>query len=138
MTCGAIVYSQEPAAMVAATFSNAAPPLDAVARLARLRKLAWFLDAQFGLPGTRFRFGINSLVGLAPAMGDVVMGIVSLYIVNEARRMGVPGPLLGRMLMNVAVEVVGGAVPLLGDLFDMVFKANLRNIALLEEWVARR
>ena len=121
--------------MVAATFNSAASPLDAAARLARLRKLAWFLDAQFGLPGTRFRFGINSLVGLAPAMGDMLMGVVSLYIVNEARRMGAPPALLGRMLANVAVEVVGGAVPLLGDLFDMAFKANLRNIALLEAWL---
>ncbi len=124
--------------MVAATFSSTAgPALDAAARLARLRRLAWFLDAQFGLPGTRFRFGINSLVGLAPAMGDIVMGLVSLYIVNEARSMGAPPALLGRMLVNVAVEVVGGAVPLLGDLFDVVFKANLRNIALLEDWIQR-
>ena len=125
--------------MVAATFFNAAPKgADLAARLARLRKLAWFLDAQFVLPGTKFRFGINSLVGLAPAMGDVVMGLVSLFIVNEARLMGAPPALLGRMLANVAVEVIGGAVPLLGDLFDVVFKANLRNIALLEAWVAGR
>ena len=119
--------------MVAATFS--ARPLDAAARLARLRKLAWLLDAQFVLPGTKFRFGINGLVGLAPGAGDAIMGLVSLYIVNEARMMGAPPTLLGRMLANVAVEVVGGAVPLLGDLFDMAFKANLRNIALVEEWL---
>lgn len=119
--------------MVAATFS--ARPLDAVARLARLRKLAWLLDAQFSLPGTRFRFGINGLIGLAPGIGDAAMGVVSLLIVNEARQMGVPNVLLGRMLANVAVEVVGGAVPLLGDLFDMAFKANLRNIALIEDWM---
>ena len=125
--------------MVAAAFFNAAPDAaSAAVRLARLRKLAWFLDAQFGLPGTRFRFGINSLIGLAPGMGDVIMGLVSLYIVNEARMMGAPPALLGRMLANVLVEVVGGAVPLLGDLFDVVFKANLRNIALLEAWMARR
>lgn len=112
--------------------------LDAAARLARLRRLAWLLDAQFVLPGTRFRFGINGLVGLAPVTGDVVMGIVSLFIVNEARRMGAPNALLGRMLTNVAVEVVGGTIPVLGDLFDMAFKANLRNLALLEGWLAGR
>ena len=112
-------------------------PLDAVARLARLRRLAWLLDAQFGLPGTRFRFGVNSLFGLAPVAGDVLLGLVSLYIVWEARRLGAPNGLLARMLANIAVEVGGGAIPVLGDLFDVAFKANLRNLALLEGWVAR-
>ena len=124
--------------MVAAFFNAAPNTADFATRLARLRKLAWLLDAQFVLPGTKFRFGINSMVGLAPAAGDLVMGLVSLYIVNEARQMGAPPALLGRMLANVVVEVIGGAVPVLGDLFDMVFKANLRNIALLEDWIARR
>ncbi len=112
-------------------------PLDAVARLARLRRLAWLLDAQFGLPGTRFRFGLNSLFGLAPVAGDALLGLVSLYIVWEARKLGAPNGLLARMLANVAVEVGGGAIPVLGDLFDVAFKANLRNLALLEGWVAR-
>ncbi len=115
-----------------------ADTVDPAVRLARLRKLAWLLDAQFVLPGTRFRFGINGLIGLAPVSGDLVMGLVSLYIVNEARRMGAPNALLGRMLTNVAVEVVGGTVPVLGDLFDMAFKANLRNLALLEAWLHDR
>lgn len=121
--------------MVASTYTNT---LDATARLARLQKLAWLLDAQFVFPGTRFRFGLNSLIGLAPGIGDTVLGLVSLYIVNEARMMGAPPHLLGRMLVNVAVEVVGGSVPFLGDLFDVAFKANLRNIALLEAWVRTR
>ena len=121
--------------MVTATYFRS---LDTAARLARLRKLAWLLDAQFALPGMRFRFGLNSLIGLAPGMGDAVLGLVSLFIVNEARLMGVPPALLGRMLFNVVVEVVGGSVPLLGDLFDVAFKANLRNIALLEEWARGR
>ena len=121
--------------MVAATFTRHEP--NAAARLARLRKLAWLLDAQFALPGTKFRFGVNSLFGLAPAVGDVMLGVVSLYLVHEARQMGAPAGLLGRMLANIAVEVVGGSVPLVGDLFDMAFKANLRNLALLEEWHRR-
>ena len=116
--------------MTAATFtSTRATP---AARLARLKRLAWLLDAQFVLPGTKFRFGINGLVGLAPGVGDAVMGLVSLYIVNEARTLGAPPALIGHMLANVAVEVIGGAIPLVGDLFDMAFKANLRNLALLE------
>jgi hypothetical protein len=109
---------------------------DAAARLARLRKLAWLLDAQFSLPGTKFRFGVNSLIGLLPVSGDVLLGLVSLYIVWEARALGAPPILLGRMLANIAVEVVGGAIPVVGDLFDMAFKANLRNLAILEEFLA--
>ena len=121
--------------MVAAAF-NSAFTADRATRLARLRRLALLIDGQFVLPGTSFRFGLNSLVGLFPGAGDLILGAVSLYIVNEARAMGAPPVLLGRMLANVAVEVVGGAVPLFGDLFDMAFKANLRNLALLEAWVA--
>ncbi len=121
-----------------ATVAFDARPLDSAARIARFRRLAWLLDAQFGLPGTRFRFGVNSLFGLAPVAGDVALGLVSLYLIWEAKRMGAPTALLGRMLANVAVEVVGGSVPLVGDLFDMAFKANLRNLALLEGWLAGR
>ena len=109
----------------------------AAMRLARLRKLAWLLDAQFLLPGTRFRFGINGLLGLAPGAGDVVVGLVSLYIVNEARQLGAPPALLARMLANIGIEVLGGAVPVIGDMFDMAFKANLRNLALLDAWLTR-
>ncbi len=121
--------------MSTATFS--AYPMDAAARLARMRKLAWLLDAQFGLPGTRFRFGVNSVLGLSPVVGDVALGMVSLYLIWEAKRLGAPNALLGKMLANVAIEVAGGAVPIVGDLFDMAFKANLRNLDLLETWMRR-
>jgi hypothetical protein len=111
--------------------------LNAASRLARLRNFAWVLDGQFGIPGTRFRFGVNSLLGLSPIVGDVVLGLVSLYLVWEARKLGAPNALLARMLGNVAIEVAGGSVPILGDLFDMAFKANLRNLDLLERWMNR-
>lgn len=116
----------------------AGPPLPGSAqaletRLANLRRLAWLIDGVFALPFTRFRFGLNSVIGLAPAAGDAILAGISLYIVNEARLLGVPGPLLGRMLRNVAIEVVAGSVPILGDLFDIAFKANLRNLAIIEE-----
>lgn len=124
--------------MTSATFTRVTMDATAAAaRLARLRKLAWLLDAQFGLPGTRFRFGVNSLFGLAPLVGDVALGLVSLYLVYEARALGAPPALLARMLANIGIEVVGGAVPIVGDLFDMAFKANLRNLALLETWLRR-
>ena len=120
--------------MAATTFDH----IDAATRLARLRKLAWLMDGKFGVPGTRFRFGINSVLGLSPVVGDLALGAVSLYLVWEARRLGAPSAILTRMLSNVAIEVAGGSVPILGDLFDMAFKANLRNLDLLERWMQRR
>lgn len=105
------------------------------ARLKRLRRLAWLIDGVFKLPGTRFRFGLNSIVGLVPIGGDAVLGALSLYIIYEAAQLGVPGPQLARMLGNVALEVAGGSVPVLGDIFDMALKANLRNLAIIERHV---
>ena len=108
---------------------------DAQARLKRLRRLAWMIDGVFRLPGTRFRFGLNSIVGLVPVGGDAVLGAISLYIIYEAAQLGVPAPQLARMFANVALEVVGGSVPVLGDVFDMALKANLRNLAIIERHV---
>jgi hypothetical protein len=105
------------------------------ARLARLRKLAWVIDGVFKLPGTRFRFGLNSIIGVLPVGGDAVLGAISLYIIYEAAQLGVPGHKLARMLANAGVEVLGGSVPIVGDLFDMALKANLRNLAIIEEHV---
>lgn len=112
--------------------------IDTQARLKRLRRLAWLIDGAFTLPGTRFRFGLNSVVGLVPVGGDAVLGVISLYIVYEAAQLGVPRPQLARMLGNVALEVAGGSVPVLGDLFDMALKANLRNLAIIERHVGQR
>ncbi len=111
--------------------------IDTQARLKRLRRLAWLIDGAFTLPGTRFRFGLNSVVGLVPVGGDAVLGVISLYIIYEAAQLGVPRPQLARMLGNVALEVAGGSVPVLGDLFDMALKANLRNLAIIERHVGR-
>ncbi len=105
------------------------------ARLKRLRRLAWLIDGVFSLPGTRFRFGLNSVVGLVPVGGDAILGAISLYIVYEAAQLGVPALQLARMLGNVALEVAGGSVPVLGDIFDMALKANLRNLAIIERHV---
>ena len=107
---------------------------DQQARLGRLRRLAWLIDGVFVLPGTRFRFGLNSIVGLLPVGGDVVLTAISLYIVYEAAQLGLPRALLARMLGNVALEMVGGSIPVLGDLFDMALKANLRNLAIVERY----
>lgn len=114
------------------------PRQTAQARLKRLRRLAWLIDGAFGLPGTGFRFGLNSIIGLLPVGGDVALGALSLYIVYEAARLGVPRPVLTRMLGNVILEVAGGSVPILGDLFDMALKANLRNIKIIEHYIDGR
>lgn len=108
------------------------------ARLDTLRRIAWLVDARFGLPGTRFRFGLNSIIGLLPVGGDAVLGAISLVIVYRAYQMGVPPSKIGRMLGNVGLEVAVGSVPIIGDLFDMALKANLRNIAIIEEHLGVR
>ena len=111
---------------------------DTQARLKRLRRLAWMIDGVFKLPGTRFRFGPNSIVRLVPVGGDAILGAISLYIVYEAAQLGVPSAQLARMLGNVALEVAGGSVPILGDVFDMALKANLRNLAIIERHLGAR
>ncbi len=105
---------------------------DAQRRLAWLRRAAWLLDGAARVPGTRFRFGLNSVIGLVPGGGDTALAILSLVIVWQARHLGAPPALVRKMLANVAIEFGGGLVPIVGDLFDMGFKANLRNLALLE------
>ncbi|GBQ83845.1 DUF4112 domain-containing protein [Acetobacter malorum] len=107
---------------------------DIAHRLRRVRRLAWILDAAFRLPGTRFRVGVDAIVGLLPVGGSVVMGLVSLYIVWEAWRLRAPTSLLARMVGNVLLETAVDTVPIAGDLFDAAFKANLRNVALLEQY----
>lgn len=110
------------------------PPVgaDVARRLRRVKRLAWVLDAAFRVPGTRFRVGLDAVIGLFPGVGNAVMGLVSLYIIWEAWRMGVSGGVLARMVANVVLETAVDTVPVAGDMFDAVFKANLRNVALIE------
>ena len=123
--------------MATATALPHAEILDVPTRLRRLRRLAWLIDGAFSIPGTRFRFGLNSVIGLLPGGGDAILGAISMYIVYEAAQLGVPRPVLARMAGNVLLEVVGGSVPVLGDVFDVVLKANLRNLAIIEQHVGR-
>jgi hypothetical protein len=101
----------------------------------RLRFLAWLLDSAIPIPGTRFTVGLDFLVGLVPVIGDLIGVLASSIIVMEANRMGVPRTILMRMSFNVAVEGVVGMVPFLGDVFDAGWKANQRNVALLDQWM---
>lgn len=106
-------------------------------RLEALRRWASLLDAAFGVPGTRIRFGLDAIIGLVPGLGDAVGGLFSAVLVLQAFRMGVPRIVLARMVSNVALEVLAGAVPFLGDLFDIGWKANLRNVDLLDRFLVR-
>lgn len=106
-------------------------PPDAEMRLRRLRGLAWLLDRSIGA-GEGRRFGLDPLLGLIPGVGDWLGGGLSLYVVYEALRLGLPWPVLGRMLLNIAAESVVGTVPVLGDIFDFVWQANYRNLQLVE------
>lgn len=100
--------------------------------LARVRRLATLLDAAVGIPGTRLRFGLDSLLGLIPGGGDVAGALLSGGVVLAAARLGATPSLLLRMLGNVALDALLGTVPVAGDLFDVAWKANMRNVRLLE------
>ncbi len=115
-------------------------PYDAAARRAaldRLDMLATAFDTAFIVPGTRIRFGVESLIRLVPGVGDLAASALSFYLLYEARRLGVPRPLFARMLGNVLIEGTIGVVPVAGDAFDVFFRANRRNIALLRRHFAR-
>tara|TARA_R110002020_G_scaffold370006_1_gene581760 strand:+ start:255 stop:701 length:447 start_codon:yes stop_codon:yes gene_type:complete len=100
-------------------------------RLRRVAKVARLMDTAIRIPGTGISFGGDSIVGLVPGVGDAATAVVSLWIVNEARRLGMPVHKLVKMLANVGVDTVGGAVPLVGDVFDLFFKANRKNLAMI-------
>ncbi len=104
------------------------------AHLQRLRGYVNLLETAFRVPGTRIRFGADAVLGLVPGLGDVMGGILSAVIVGEAVRAGVPRPVLLRMFLTVALDVIVGAVPVAGDIFDVFHKAGVRNLALLERY----
>lgn len=101
------------------------------AAVRRMRTVAFVLDESIRVPGTDRRIGIDPLLGALPVVGDAVSGAISLYIVLEAARLGVSYGTLLRMIANVSVDVVAGSLPLVGDLFDTVWKSNRRNLRLV-------
>ena len=107
------------------------------AALDRLDLMATAFDTAFVLPGTKVRFGIESLIRLIPGVGDIAASALSCWLLYEAYRLGVPKALFARMLANVVLEGAVGSVPLAGDAFDVFFRANRRNVALLREHFAR-
>lgn len=91
------------------------------------------MDAMFVIPGTNVRMGLDGLVGLIPGIGDVVSGLVSSYLIWEARQLGAPKWVIARMVGNTLLDTIIGAVPIAGDVFDVMFRANLKNMALLRK-----
>mgnify|MGYP000940892616 CR=1 FL=1 len=89
------------------------------------------MDSALTIPGVNIRFGLDATLGLIPAIGDMIAGAIAAWFVFEARRLGAPPLLIARMVANVVVDTVFGAVPFVGDAFDVAFKANMRNVALL-------
>ncbi len=102
-------------------------------RMQRLRRLGRTLDSAIGIPGTKFRIGLDPIIGLIPGGGDTVGLILSSFIVLEGARMGASKSTLSTMAFNILLETIAGTVPVVGDIFDVTWKSNIRNIELLEE-----
>jgi Domain of unknown function (DUF4112) len=110
-------------------------PEESVARIEALAKL---MDGAFVVPGTNIRLGLDAVIGLVPVAGDLIGGLISSYLIWEARRLGAPKWLIARMLANVLLDTAVGAIPVLGDAFDVMFRANMKNMGLLRRHMAKR
>jgi hypothetical protein len=99
--------------------------------LARLEALAKLMDGAIVIPGTNTRIGLDGLIGLIPGVGDVISGLISSYLIWEARQLGVSKWVMARMIGNTFLDTTLGAIPLAGDLFDVMFRANMKNMSLL-------
>ena len=110
-------------------------PEESVARLEALGRL---MDGAFVLPGTNIRLGLDAIIGLVPVAGDVISGLVSSYLIWEARQLGAPRWLIARMMANTLLDTTVGAIPVVGDAFDLLFRANMKNMALLRRHMAKR
>lgn len=104
--------------------------------LTNVRALATLLDSAVTIPGTNFKVGLDALIGLIPGFGDLIGMVVGGYIVTTAARLGVPKAVLTRMVLNIGTDAVAGSVPVVGDVLDAAWKANTRNVALLEQAIA--
>lgn len=110
---------------------------DLDATLARVTALAHVMDQAVTIPGTNVRMGLDAALGLVPVIGDLISQAIASYIIWEARRLGVPRLTIVRMVANSAIDTVVGAVPLAGDLFDVAYKANMKNLRLLQHHLER-
>jgi hypothetical protein len=104
-------------------------------RLTQVRWIARTMDDQFTVPRTKIQFGWDAIIGLLPGIGDVLTSAVSLVVVHHAWRLGSPSFVLVRMLRNIGIDLVFGSIPILGDAFDVAWKANRKNARLVEQYL---
>jgi hypothetical protein len=113
------------------------PDAEQAERLRRYSLIVNLFDQLFRVPGTRWRFGLDAILGLIPGAGDLITGLVGSYGLVIAYQNGAPAAIQLRMVMNLLIDTAVGAIPLLGDLFDFAFKAHVRNQRLLQGWLER-
>lgn len=106
---------------------------NATTELRNLRVLAKLMDSQFRIPGTGVKFGLDALIGLIPGAGDFATFLISGYMVTILAKNGASGFVLARMVLNILIDSLVGSIPILGDIFDVVFKANQRNVTLMHQ-----
>ena len=109
------------------------PPASANPALRQIESLAKLMDAQFRVPGTNMRFGLDGILGLIPGAGDMSTFAVSSYMLWIMARNGASSYVMARMVLNVVIDAIVGMIPVLGDLFDFAFKANMKNMRLMQE-----
>ncbi|HAZ44371.1 MAG TPA: DUF4112 domain-containing protein [Cyanobacteria bacterium UBA11369] len=109
--------------------------VERIAKLNRIRNFSRWLDSAFRIPGTNFRFGWDPIIGLVPGAGDLVSTALSAYMIYLAARFQLPPKIFLKMLVNLGIEATVGTIPLIGDIFDAFFKANIRNFELLEKHI---
>jgi hypothetical protein len=116
------------------------PPGQPIPRLsdAALDRLASMLDDQFRVPGTSLRFGLDPIIGLVPGIGDVISGLSALLFLYAAWERGLPRVTMARMVTNIAIDTLGGMIPVVGDIFDFTWKSNEMNLRLLERHAYER
>jgi len=107
------------------------------AAVARVEAVARIMDSMFEIPGTKVRVGLDAIIGIVPIIGDLISQVISSYIIWEARQLGVSRFTLARMMANSAIDTVVGIIPFAGDAFDIYFRANLKNLALLKAHLAK-
>jgi Domain of unknown function (DUF4112) len=112
--------------------------VDPLRALIRLEALAKLMDGAIVIPGTNVRMGLDGLIGLIPGIGDVVSGVISSYLIWEARQLGASKWLIARMVGNTALDTVIGAIPIAGDVFDVMFRANIKNMKLLRQHIEKQ
>ena len=107
---------------------------DRARELRKLERLARLMDTQFKVPGTKnIRFGFDGLIGLVPGIGDIISFLISAYLISSAKKNGASGFVVARMVLNTGIDTIIGSIPILGDIFDIVFRSNQRNVRLLQQ-----